>query len=71
MHVPLKYLKKKLWKETKDDEYRAQIEENTWEFVELTEKPMLIFKLKDDENGNIVRHKARLVTEGFNQKCDP
>lgn len=56
-----------------DDEYRAQIENNTWELVELPPGRKAIgckwiFKTKEDERGNIVRHKARLVAQGFNQK---
>ncbi|KXJ74150.1 hypothetical protein RP20_CCG014268 [Aedes albopictus] len=56
-----------------DDEYQAQIENNTWELVELPAGRKAIgskwiFKSKEDEKGNIVRHKARLVAQGFNQK---
>lgn len=54
-----------------DDEYRAQIEKNTCELVELpTSRPKSckwIFKTKQVERGNI-GPKAKLVAQGFNQK---
>lgn len=65
--------KAKLWKQAMDDEYRSLIENDTWELVELPADRKAIgckwiFKSKEDEKGNIVRNKARLVAQGFTQK---
>lgn len=65
--------KAKLWKQAMDEEYLSQMEHDTWELVELPPDRKAIgckwlYKTKEDEKGNIVRHKARLVAQGFNQK---
>lgn len=61
------------WKEAMDDEFRSLVDNDTWELVELPPNRKAIgckwlFKSKRDENGNVVRHKARLVAQGFTQK---
>ena len=63
----------KLWKDAMDDEYRSLMENGTWELVQLPPDRKAIgckwlFKTKEDEKGNIVRYKARLVAQGFTQK---
>lgn len=49
------------------------IANKTWELVEQPEDAKItgckwIFKLKRNEKGEIVRHKARLVALGYNQE---
>lgn len=61
------------WKEAMGDEFRSLVDNDTWELVELPLNRKAIgckrlFKSKRDENGNVVRHKARLVAQGFTQK---
>lgn len=62
-----------LWENAMDEEYRALMDNGTWDLVELPANRKAIgckwlFKTKEDEKGNLVRHKARLVAQGFNQK---
>lgn len=61
------------WKTAMDEEYRALMENGTWDIVELPSGKKAIgckwlFKTKTDEKGNYVRHKARIVAQGFTQK---
>lgn len=61
------------WKAAMDEEYRALLENETWELVQLPPGKRAIgskwlFKTKQDEKGNVVRHKARIVAQGFTQK---
>lgn len=56
-----------------DAELQSHKENGTWELVLLPEGKRTIglrwvFKLKRNEKGNIVKHKARLVAQGFNQR---
>lgn len=56
-----------------DAEMRSHEENSTWELVPLpngkkTIGSRWVFKLKRDENGDIMKHKARLVAQGFNQR---
>lgn len=61
------------WKRAMEEELTAIKENDTWE---LTELPIgrraigskWVFKNKVDENGEIIRRKARLVAQGFSQK---
>ena len=69
----LKGAKSQEWMDAMDDEYRSLVENGTWELVELPSNRKAIgckwlFKSKRDEKGDIVRHKARLVAQGFTQK---
>ena len=50
-------------------EIKAIEENRTWELVELPARHRAIglkwvYKIKRDENGDVVRHKARLVVKG-------
>lgn len=61
------------WKSAMDDEIRSHQENCTWELAELPphRKPIgckWVYKCKSDQNGNLVRYKARLVAQGFCQK---
>lgn len=61
------------WQEAMDSEIQSLEDNKTWKLVELPvgEKAIgskWIFKQKEDENGNVVRHKARLVALGCSQK---
>lgn len=61
------------WKKAMDEEYAAHQENSTWELVDLPKdrKPLgnkWVFKAKRDSSGNVIRHKARLVVQGFLQR---
>lgn len=61
------------WKEAMDEEYKSLLENNTFEITSLPESKRAIpckwvFKKKTDENGKIVKYKARLVIKGCAQK---
>ena len=52
-----------------NSEYMSLVKNNTWSLVELSPgvkpiKSKWVFKRKRDENGNVERHKARLVKGG-------
>lgn len=62
-----------LWKDAMKDEMRSLDENRTWNLVELPQgrkaiKTKWIFKTKRDENGKILRYKARFVAKGCAQK---
>jgi hypothetical protein len=55
------------------EELRAIEENNTWELIELPSGRSAIglkwvFKVKKNEHGDVVRHKARLVVKGYAQR---
>lgn len=61
------------WKAAMDEEYQSLLENKTWEMTTLPEnkRPIpckWVFKTKTNENGEIVRYKARLVIKGCSQK---
>jgi hypothetical protein len=61
-----------LWKEAMDAEYKALVDNGTWELCELPPGRKAIgntwvFKIKYDESGNPARYKARFVSQGFSQ----
>uniref|UniRef100_A0A2M4CV35 Putative pol polyprotein n=1 Tax=Anopheles darlingi TaxID=43151 RepID=A0A2M4CV35_ANODA len=61
------------WKEAMDAEMFSHEKNSTWEVTELPPDKKAIgcrwvFKLKKNELGNVVRFKARLVAQGFNQQ---
>lgn len=61
------------WKEAMDEEYKSLLNNNTWEITTLPDDKHSIpckwvFKTKTDENGDIVKYKARLVIKGCSQK---
>ncbi|GBP91604.1 Retrovirus-related Pol polyprotein from transposon TNT 1-94 [Eumeta japonica] len=63
----------KQWKEAMDEEYKSLLDNNTWEFTTLPDDKHSIpckwvLKTKTDENGYIVKYKARLVIKGCSQK---
>ena len=52
---------------------KAIHQNNTWKLVDLPKDRKAIgskwvFKVKRDVNGKVLRYKARLVAQGFNQK---
>ena len=60
------------WTEAVVEEYKAHMENGTWDIVDLPsdKKPIgtrFVFKTKLDKDGNIDRRKARLVAKGFTQ----
>jgi hypothetical protein len=62
-----------LWQHACDEEMTSLSEHGTWELVEpqpgVRPLPcMWVFKVKYDANGNLERHKARLVVKGFMQR---
>jgi hypothetical protein len=66
-------LKKKPWCTTMMEELESIKENETWSLVHLPSGHKAIslkwvFKLKHDEQGRVVKHKARLVTNGYVQR---
>jgi len=62
-----------LWVEAIQGELNSHLVNNTWCLVQRpTDKNIVeckwIFSLKEDENGNLLKYKARLVARGLNQK---
>ena len=61
------------WKAAMKEEMASLQENETWELTQLPHGKKAIgckwvFKRKEDESGNVVRFKARLVAQGFSQK---
>lgn len=61
------------WKAAMDDEIKSHTENNTWSLTKLPRgrkaiKSKWVFKIKSDDEGNVIRHKARLVAKGCAQK---
>lgn len=61
------------WKSAMAEEMQAHLDNGTWDIVELPPGRKAIgskwiYKCKADEDGNLVRFKARLVAQGFCQK---
>ncbi|KAH9725329.1 retrovirus-related pol polyprotein from transposon RE1 [Citrus sinensis] len=60
------------WRNAMLDEYKALLENNTWELVKVQEGTKVIgkkwvYKVKHNPYGTVARHKARLVAKGYNQ----
>ena len=60
------------WKKALEDEYNSLVHNETWELVPPPEDANIVgskwvFKIKHDANGNVDRHKARLVAQGYSQ----
>lgn len=61
------------WYDAMRDEIKIMEERNVWKLVEKPPKTKVlgnrwVYSIKRDDKGNIVRHKARLVAQGFAQK---
>ena len=61
------------WKAAAESEYKALMENDTWDLVELPEGRQAVgskwvFKVKHDSCGRIERFKGRLVAKGYSQK---
>ena len=61
------------WRAAMQSEMDAVVKNHTWELADLPRGHRAItlkwvFKLKRDEDGAIVKHKARLVAQGFMQQ---
>lgn len=61
------------WKQAMDAEMQSHGSNQTWELVQLPKGKKIIgskwiFKLKRNEIGEVVKHKARLVAQGYNQR---
>lgn len=61
------------WIKAMNDEYKSLLSKGTWSLVELPKGRQAIgskwvFKKKKDSSGQVVRHKARLVAQGFGQR---
>ena len=62
-----------LWKEAVKAEYTSLKKAETWDLCKLPKGKTLIgsrwvFKRKRDQNGQVVRYKARFVAQGFSQE---
>lgn len=62
-----------LWKNAMDSEYNSLVANQTWTLVKRPNNQRIvdnkwIFKVKENPDGSIVRHKARLVARGFTQE---
>ncbi|RWR99148.1 polyprotein-like protein, partial [Dinothrombium tinctorium] len=62
-----------MWIEAAKEEIDSLLKNETWELCELPKGKEVIgckwvFKVKEDEKGNIKRYKARLVAKGYTQK---
>lgn len=60
------------WKAAMESEYQSLMENQTWILTDLPEgkrpiKSKWVFTTKRDQEGNILRYKARLVARGFSQ----
>lgn len=63
----------KEWKNAMDEEFNSLMKNGTWELVDLPSGKMAlpnkwVFKAKTDQQGKIIRYKARLVIKGYAQK---
>jgi transposase InsO family protein len=63
----------KEWKAAADQEYKALIENDIWDLVELPRNRKSVgckwvFKVKYADNGNVEHFKGRLVAKGYTQK---
>jgi hypothetical protein len=61
------------WEKAMKEELDSIEENKTWELIDLPHGRKAVgskwvYKIKRDENGKIVRYKARLVAQGFSQK---
>lgn len=61
------------WKDTIMDEYQSITNNDVWDIVPTPEGKLVvtskwIFKIKHAVDGNIEKHKARFVDQGFSQK---
>ncbi|CAI5721251.1 unnamed protein product [Peronospora destructor] len=61
------------WKEACDSECDSLIKNDTWDVVPLPKGRKAIgcrwvFRVKENQDGEVERYKARLVTKGFSQK---
>ena len=66
-------IQNKEWKTAMDQELKSMQKHNVWKLVDLPSgkvplKCKWIFRIKKDSEGNVLRHKARLVTCGYSQK---
>lgn len=63
----------KQWKEAADAEYKALMENDTWELVKLPRERKAIgckwvFRVKYNGEGQVERFKGRLIAQGYSQK---
>jgi hypothetical protein len=68
-------LKTEEWRAVMMEELGSIKENKTWSFVDLPRRQKAIglkwvFKLKHDEHGDVVKHKARLVAKDYVQRQD-
>lgn len=64
---------KRFWDKAIEDELNSHFENNTWCLVQKPENKNIVdckwvFSKKQDEFGNLVKYKARLVARGFTQE---
>ena len=68
-------IKHEVWKKAMEEEIWMIEKNNTWELVAIPREREVvslkwIYKIKLNQEGDIQKHKARLVARGFTQKSD-
>ena len=66
-------IEEELWAQAMDEEIECIEKNQTWELVDVPKDKYLIrvkwiYKTKKDDDGNVQKHKERMVTRGFTQK---
>ena len=66
-------IEEELWAQAMDEEMECIEKNQTWELVDVPKEKYLIrvkyiYKTKKDDDGNVQKHKERMVTRGFAQK---
>jgi len=66
-------VKDDVWNQAMDEEIRCIENNKTWKLVDVPEDKYVIsvkwiYKSKQDADGNVQKHKARLVARGFTQQ---
>lgn len=66
-------VKEEKWREAMNNEIQSIEKNNTWSLINLSKGAWKvgvkwIYKTKRDENGEVVKHKTRLVAKGYSQR---
>ena len=66
-------IEEEIWEQAMDEEIECIEKNQTWELVDVpkgkdVDSVKWIYKTKQDANGNVHKHKARMVVRGFTQQ---